>query len=389
MVNQSYKKLDDFIIDFSGKIFFLSEIENDKKKIYSKDHYNLFNHLLNNLLKRNKFGLDQNLWTELYYHSIHFYPNIKKIGNIPIKIVTKHNFILPFYMDHRIDKLNTTILHFDSHPDTNYIKDSSQLPDIYKKYIKNHSQKYIEKAMDISWDIGASISGLIMTTGIQNYVWVIPDWIYDKEVEMNYFMKRNKKSIGFYTNNKKFDGVVEEVTYIKNENKTEPEAIYAILKSKKKSTLNKIINIINSTGKDKKYILDIDLDYFVCNGEKLNIERYMKDPYDVASFYRTKSIVVNEDAPRDAAENTLMLKRYENQLHTELKHINKRIRSFLHLISSLKKRGYTPSYIDISDSTNVQFLNCKSCNSRSNGFLPVHLALYVNTHILDGLERIF
>lgn len=388
-MNQSYKKLDDFIIDFSGKIFFLNEIENDKKKIYSKDHYRLFNHLLSTLLKRNKFGLDQNLWTELYYHSIHFYPNLKKIGNIPVTVVTKHNFILPFYMEHRIDKLNTTILHFDSHPDTNYVKNSAKMPEIYEKYIKTHNKKYIEKIMDIDWDIGASVSALIMATGIQNYIWVTPDWIYDKEVEMKYFMKKYKKTIGFYTNDKKYKNVVEEVTYVKNENKTEPEAIYAILKSKRKSTLNRIINIIDSTSDDKRYILDIDLDYFVCNGEKLNIDRYMKDPYDVASFYRTKSIIVNENQPRDIRQKTPMLQKYERQLHLELKHIDKRIKSFLHLISSLKKKGYTPSHIDISDSTNIQFSNCKICNSQSNGFLPVHFALYVNTHIVHGLELIF
>ena len=82
MSNLRYKKLDDFIIDFSAKIYFLNEIENDKKKIHKEDHYNLFNHLLNILIKRNKFGLDRELWTELYYHSIYFYSNIKKICNI-------------------------------------------------------------------------------------------------------------------------------------------------------------------------------------------------------------------------------------------------------------------------------------------------------------------
>jgi hypothetical protein len=80
---QSYKKLDDFIIDFSGKIFFLKKYETDQKEKYSKHHRDLFNELLNSLVKRNKFGLDQNLWTELYYHSIYFYKNIKKIGKIP------------------------------------------------------------------------------------------------------------------------------------------------------------------------------------------------------------------------------------------------------------------------------------------------------------------
>ena len=115
----------------------------------------------------------------------------------------------------------------------------------------------------------------------------------------------------------------------------------------------------------------------------------MKEQYDVASFYRTKSIIINEDNPRDQTENTPILEKYEKQLHLELKYVNKRIKQFLKLIKSLKNKGYVPSHIDISDSTNVEFNGCKNCNSLSNGYLPVHFALYVNTHVFNGLSNIF
>ena len=133
----------------------------------------------------------------------------------------------------------------------------------------------------------------------------------------------------------------------------------------------------------------IDLDYFVCNGEKLNVDRYMKEQYDVASFYRTKSIIINEENPRDTTQKNNILEQYEKQLRLELKYIKKRIRSFLDLIKSLKKRGYIPSHINISDSTNVEFQGCKNCNSLSNNYLPLHFALYVNTHVFNGLSNIF
>ena len=387
---QSYKKLDDFIIDFSGKIFFLKKYETDQKEKYSKHHRDLFNELLNSLVKRNKFGLDQNLWTELYYHSIYFYQNIKKIGKIPAIVTTKHNFIVPFYMKEKLSNYDTTILHFDTHPDMNPVKYSSQLPDIYKKYFKTKNQKYLNEAQDIVWDIGASVSGTIFTTGIQNYIWCIPEWVIDPEIETSYFLKKNKESFSLLSNDKKLlkDSGLCDIYYTKNENKTEVEKIYSKIKIKKKSALNKLINIIK-TGNNKKYILDIDLDYFVCNGKKLNVKRYMKEQYDVASFYRTKSIIVNEENPRDKSDNTSSLEKYEKQLHLELKYVNKRIRAFLKLIKSLKNRGYIPSHIDISDSTNVEFLGCKNCNSISNGYLPVHFALYVNTHVFNGLSNIF
>jgi len=387
---QSYKKLDDFIIDFSGKIFFLKKYETDEKLKYSKHHIDLFNELLNSLLKRNKFGLDQNLWTELYYHSIYFYQNIKKIGKIPAIVTTKHNFIVPFYMKQKLSNYDTTILHFDTHPDMNPVKYSSELPDIYKKYLKTKNQKYLNQAQDIVWDIGASVSGTIFTTGIQNYIWCIPEWVIDPEIETSYFLKKNKESFSLLSNDKKLlkDSGLCDIYYTKKENKTEVEKIYSKIKIKNKSALNKLVNIIK-TGNNKKYILDIDLDYFVCNGKKLNAKLYMKDQYDVASFYRTKSIIVNEENPRDKSDNTPLLEKYEKQLHLELKYVNKRIRAFLKLIKSLKNKGYIPSHIDISDSTNVEFTGCKNCNSISNGYLPVHFALYVNTHVFNGLSNIF
>ena len=388
-MHQSYKKLDNFIIDFSGKIFFLNKYEFDKKEKYSKEHKKLFNELLNSLIKRNKFGLDQNLWTELYYHSIYFYQNIKKIGKIPTFVTTKHNFIVPFYMKEKLSNYDTTILHFDTHPDMNPVKYSSELPDIYKKYLKTKNEKYLNQAQDIVWDIGASVSGTIFTTGIQNYVWCIPDWVVDPEIETNYFLKKNKASFSLLTNDKKLiNDKLCDIYYTKKQNISEVEKIYSKVKIKKKSALNKLIDIIKN-GNNKKYILDIDLDYFVCNGKKLNIGNYMKEQYDVASFYRTKSIIINEDNPRDQTENTPILEKYEKQLHLELKYVNKRIKQFLKLIKSLKNKGYVPSHIDISDSTNVEFNGCKNCNSLSNGYLPVHFALYVNTHVFNGLSNIF
>lgn len=386
---QSYKKLDDFIIDFSGKIFMLNKFEGDKNEKFSKYHHKLFNELLNTLLKRNKFGLDQHLWTELYYHSIYFYHNIKKIGKIPSIVTTKHNFIIPFYMKEKLSTYDTTILHFDTHPDMNGVKNSAKLPDIYKKYLQSKSQKYLNEAQDIVWDIGASVSGTIFATGIQNYIWCIPEWVVDPEIEASYFLKKNKVSIGMYTNDEKLiNNSLCDIYYTRNENKTEIEKIYSKIKIKKKSALNKLINIINK-GNGKTYILDIDLDYFVCNGEKLNVDRYMKEQYDVASFYRTKSIIINEENPRDTTQKNNILEQYEKQLRLELKYIKKRIRSFLDLIKSLKKRGYIPSHINISDSTNVEFQGCKNCNSLSNNYLPLHFALYVNTHVFNGLSNIF
>ena len=136
------------------------------------------------------------------------------------------------------------------------------------------------------------------------------------------------------------------------------------------------------------YILDVDLDYFVCNGIKFD-KSYCDTPFDLQSDYRTKEISFNQNVPRNRSEKTLELLSYEKSLLREIEKINKRIKLFLRLINNIKKRGLIPCYISICDSSNVLFQNCKNCNSTSNGYVPMNLALYVHTKVVDGLTKIF
>lgn len=381
------KNLDDFIIYFSKNINIIKIQELENKFQLTKKHYKTFNKILNLLEKRKKYALDQSLWTELYFHSIYFYKKINKIGNIPLIMVTKHNHILPFYMKKNLKVNNYTILHFDTHPDMNNIKNSSILPKLYEKFKKTKNNLYLEKAQNTVWDIGAAISGVLFTTGIQNYVWCMPEWIPDKNTLTEYFIKENSKNIFAYTNNVKFkNDVLCDLKYTKSYS-DENKALYAKIQTgnNKKFKLNDLIDIIDN----KKYILDIDLDYFVCNGAKLKLKEYMNDPYDLQSLKRTNTIVINENNPRDMSFNTSELKLYQKNLNNEIILINKRIKYFLETIKKLKDKNYIPKYISICDSTNIEFSFCNKCNTISNGYVPTNLALYVHTHIFNGLSKIF
>lgn len=381
----SLEKIDNFINYFSNKVNLLVKYEMNKSSINTKQHQLLFNSLLYTLFKRKKYGLDHDCWKELYLRSLCFYKYKKYIGKIPIVLVTKHNEILPFYFEQKIHKFKGTMLHWDTHPDFNYVDFSLQLPFYYNKYLKTNNKDFIKKAQQLVWDIGAANSGLFMATGIRDTIWNMPSWIPDKELSIEYFFKENKNDYTIYTN-QNVDNSLEEFT--KGINTGQERKIYTKIQSEKlsKNSLKTMVEKLYQNG--NKYILDIDLDYFVCNGEELK-QKYFKESYDVSSPYRTEYIDFNHAQPRGFDKDNKKLIKYENLLKKEILEINKRIKHFLMVLKYLKKKGLTPAYISICDSTNVQFSGCETCNSISNNYVPLNLALYVHTKVINGLENLF
>lgn len=365
----SLKKLDNFIIEFS-------------KNIHSKDH---FDRLLKQLFTRKKYAIDQSLWKELYLTSLQFYKS-KKISNIPTNIVTKHNHIIPFYMQHKIHTKLDTLVHFDSHLDQNPIKNSKLLPKLYENYLINQNSEYLDKTQEIVWDIGAANSGILHSTGIRDFIWAMPTWLPDAQIEVPFTIKNgNYITTDSYINNNEFS-IVDKFAkdkQIKLFQKIQTGKIY-------NNTFTKLKQSIEKNG--KTYFLDIDLDYFVCNGKKFN-KSYWKESFDLESFYRTKYLDFNQDIPRYKYEDTRELGTYSKKLEFEITQINKRIRYFLKIIRQLKRNGLVPSLISICDSTNIEFNNCenlnKNCNSISNNYCPENIVLFVHTRVFDGLNKIF
>jgi hypothetical protein len=219
----------------------------------------------------------------------------------------------------------------------------------------------------------------------------MPDSLkYDPNVKTEYFLKENKDTIGLYTNDIKFkdDALVD--VYYTSKYKSDDKRIYSKLqtgnsKISNKQIANKIIYVIGK----KQFILDIDLDYFTSNGVKMDKDKYLKDPYDVASIKRVKKIVLNEDNPRNFYEGSKEIRKYQEDLEEEISLINKRIKRFLSLLNTLKNEGYTPSYISVCDSTNIAFSKCYNCNSRNNGYVSQNLALMINRKIHEGLKELY
>jgi hypothetical protein len=371
---------DKYIVWFSDNI----------QKLRKSPNSNLFYTLLKSLQKRKQYGKDQELWKELYKRSLAFYNQTTHIGisRIPITLVTKHNDIVSFYMKQQLHKYPYAILRFDTHSDLNPIKNSAILPILYQKYIDTNDSKYIQKAQDLVWDIGAAKSGVLFATGIKDVIWCLPSWVPDKEITMDYYIKQGKRNLSLSTTNDILHvRNMDEWSQGRNSRNSTVKRFSKIQTGKlKKHNIKKVIDIIKKNG--KHYILDIDLDYFVCNGKKFT-KQYFKESYDLQSFYRTKEQYINQEFPRHTYDNTVALKSYDRQLSYEIKQINKRIKHFVKFISYLTRKGYTPSHISICDSTNILFEDCKNCNSISNGYVPQSLALHVHTKIVQSLSNIF
>ena len=189
----SLKYVDNFINDFSHFIHKLKKYEFNTENTHK--HQLLFNKLLYMLFNRKRYAEDQELWKELYLRSLCFYKHNNKIGNIPMVLVTKHNEILPFYMKSKIHTIKDTIIHFDTHDDMNNVGNSKILPKLYEEYLKNNSLKIIHKAQSLVWDIGAAITGVLVTTGMRDLVWTTPEWIPDPEAIVDYYIKKRDDSI--------------------------------------------------------------------------------------------------------------------------------------------------------------------------------------------------
>lgn len=389
------QNLDNFINKFSKGIVRLIRFEAVDEKANLTSHLALFDQLLSQLLSRKlrNFLVDQDLWEQLYSRSIYFYQFKALINGVPIKLVTKHNQIIPFYMSRKIHNSKATLVHFDTHSDESPVKDSAKLPDLYSMYLKTNDKQYLNKAGDIVWDIGAANSGILYSTGIRDVTWCLPSWVPDEQIAIPYFLKHNLKSIQLSTaENINHIKNLEEVTQVKRTPKDTVTKSYCKIQTGNitKKNLENLYNSIVKNG--NKYFLDIDLDYLVCNGKPFT-KRYWQDTYDLSSFYRSSTIEPNQGLPRHTGDRSDKLPRYNKILLNEIKIIDKRINKLFQILFYLKKKGIRPELISICDSTNLQFADCEnlqlhSCNSVSNNYVPLNLALYVHTKVLNKIKKL-
>ena len=370
------------------------KMNKEKKYKLQKKYLNIIFKLLK---KNNNFLVDMYVWKQLYNCSVNLYKYENdliynnKTKKIPIYQVSKHNHCLSNIINEIIKNKNIkTILHFDTHSDMNLQDMFDKLDKNYNNIIKkNDVLPFISKNEKIVWDIGAHVTASIyfmykyynINNGI-NINWIVPDWVPIKQLDpVEDIETKNFKHKNIYLGDED-----NTLSYIKkNENEKTIEVNFKRQRFNSIDRYKELIKFINN----KEYILDIDLDYFVSNGEiltKKKMKQFIKNPFDVSSHFRYIIKHNKNEVPRDphyGNENDY------NKMKKEIKYIKKRMDYFLRGIKYINNKNLKPIAIIICDSTNVELSNCLKCAGESNCYVPQEYAYWIHKYIKDGLEEIF
>ena len=335
------------------------------------------------LAKRKDFVRDRELWTELYQRAVMAYPFKRHLIRLPFINVTKHNHVVTFYMGLRPSP-EIPLVHWDTHSDLSPIQDSNMLVQALAGGDGLRAQK-------LCHDIGAAMTGVLLLPGKpRDMVWVTPSWVPDPEDSIRYWkhMAGSRNTVLAHCNAKKDHPLSSVRLYHKQtpcEGNSGVISTINLSRGARTAKLNRLLTLVGQG----PYLMDVDLDYFVCNGRPLRRDLYLKEGYDVCSTHRCRMKELN-DTPRDMF-NKRARQCYDMQrsFRKEAGLIEARLKAFEGQLRFLKKHGRVPCAVSISDSTGATFTDCVSCIASGNEYMPNYYAAFVNGKVVSILERVF
>lgn len=394
METEASDKYNKGISEIVDILYYLRKIEFSSQSMsvkYEKASY-LLNKVTKLLTSKNNFVVYRALWEELHDRMVYYYDYLNKENikqPIPLFRETLHNEIVKWWL--RCKKrgiLNGILVHFDTHDDMG-------LPDNPKQLMKNNG-KLNEQGVrrgacgKIFWPITC----MLLSKGIDHVIWAMPKWVYDDNAEFSQVLVwENDGEMSYlrYPKQKKDKFRIKPDIRIASKDELDnPEKFKFFhphrlnrLKVNTSSGWKQLANIINDSG----FILDIDLDFFVCNGDKHSLSSYMKDFDDLESDGRVHGmpgIVTPRESYSD--ENS---KKYIRDLNKEMTAIIKRINIFLDGLITLKKLGIIPCCISISDSTTSFFSGNSERAVLTNQYTPKYFVPILHEMLISGMRRIY
>jgi hypothetical protein len=344
------------------------EFSDDKLKIIKAKK--IIKRVLIDLTYKNNYVLYRPMLEELHDRMVFYYDelNMKNLSaKIPIFRVTMHNEMFKWWQ--KCDKLkkSTTLIHCDFH-------DDMSLPEVGGK-------KMCSK-------INYPVTCLLSTGKIDHVIWAIDKGVKDDnnsfrqvlriDPEYGYLRLKSERKDNFI--------LIDDVTLVDNIKLKNTDIIFTLDRLHVEK-LNGWKNMVSMISGDN-FILDIDLDFFVCNGEKnVSLNRYKRDFTDLASEGR---VVEFPDmiTPRmmftdDESINVI------NDLSHEFKLLNKRLKTFCKGLKFLKSRGKTPCCISICDSVGSLFSGNSSRAIFTNEYSVKYFVPYMHMFLLQNFKDLY
>jgi hypothetical protein len=300
--------------------------------------------------------------------------NITKINNIKVFHISKHNNCVEYILRNTNSNEIGTILHFDSHPDTNCVSNQKKLliniknngPKINNK-LKHKYHKHVN-------DIGCVLVPLMIPYEKNNgIIWIKPNWVFYSSGLTKAYINMDKKECNIYGNHSLF------MKPNKCEKKIDVDFHIKQIHDKK--------YILENT--TNNFILNIDLDYFVTYGEN----KYAQwgnthiDPVSDGRVYVDEHYVLKNE----------LLYNYNNyKINREMEMIRNRVDNFIELLIYLKENGKLPSIIILCDSTQLNFSNYKYDYTDNNDnfegfheFTPKYFTYWLHNVLMNALNDIY
>lgn len=397
MESESNSKYNIKIRSIVDKLYNLRMIEFSNKSLHIKYKLasNIFSKIIIELENVNNFLLYRPMWEELHDRMVYYYDylnkeNLKK-KKVPIFRMILHNSAIIWWLEaKKIGKLVGPLIHFDTHDDMGLPPTTKGLlnavGNINRKGLANGS------CAKIFWPVTC----LLLAKGTDAVIWGMPPWIYDDNAGFNQVLVTTKKGDEtFYLRSKnepkdKFMITGDDIKIV-SDKKLEDKKTYKFyhplrfdrIHVDNSSNWKKLKTLIDND----KFILDIDLDYFVCNGIKVSKKIYQKEFTDICSDGRIEGIP-GMDTPREMYSDDVSID-IVNKLNKEVKLIKKRIKVFLKGLSMLKRYGIVPCCINISDSTTSLFSGNADNAVFTNQYTPKYFIPLIYNMLVSDMDKLY